>query len=117
MGITAYNRGSKVISRYCDEELAKSTAKGVAVVHPPAEPPKPPEKQNPLIPVDLRFDTPYPSVGERIYCTVSACKGWMAITEVKGHGDGLRIKTDVFGRSWGYGHNFTRKPPDWMLKS
>ncbi len=55
-------------------------------------------------------------VGEQVYCTVSACRGWMAVTAIKGDRSDLRIKTDAFGNSWGYGNNFTRNPPAWMVR-
>jgi len=61
-------------------------------------------------------DDPYKTkVGDRVFCTVSGWRGWMIVTGVKGSHNDLRIKTDVFGRLWGYGHNFTRRPHDWML--
>jgi len=65
--------------------------------------------------IDLRNDPQSVKVGDRVYCTVSACYGWSTVVEVKGHGAGLRVKTDSF-RGWGYGHNFTRKPPEYMTK-
>jgi hypothetical protein len=61
-------------------------------------------------------DDPKPvEIGERVFCTVTAIRCWMTVTEVKGKGSKLRIKTDAFS-GWGYGHNFTREPADWMVR-
>lgn len=55
-------------------------------------------------------------VGDRVFCTVTGVMHWMTVTEVKGKGARMRIRTDAF-TGWGYPHNFTKNPPAWMIKS
>jgi hypothetical protein len=66
--------------------------------------------------VNLTADPEPVKVGDRVFCTVTAIRMWVTVTQVKGSGSKLRIKTDSF-TGWGYGHNFTRNPPDWMMRS
>ncbi len=66
------------------------------------------------IPNDLRADKEL-KVGDRVFCTVSALKGWVIVVDIKGSGDKLRVRTDATS-GWGYGHNFTKNPPEWMTK-
>jgi hypothetical protein len=114
MGIAAYNRGSLAISQQIDQEMKGRTVR-ICVSHPIAEPEAAPQK--PLIGYwPLTQDPVLVAVGDRVFCTVSQCRGWSTVTEVKGSRRDLRIKTDTTGRTWAYGHNFTREPADWMLK-
>lgn len=52
-------------------------------------------------------------VGQRVWCTVYACRGWKTVTEV--HKDG-RIKIDG-GRVWCPLHNFEENCPSWQVGS
>jgi hypothetical protein len=121
MGIAAYNRGSKAIRRQIEDEYR--------ALHPqvfvaPASEPRPffySEPAGPQKPImgywDLRQDPQMVQVGDRVFCTVSQCRGWMIVTAVRYDHRHVDIKTDVFGRSWGYGHNFTFNPPAWMTRA
>lgn len=112
MGIAAYNRGSRSISRQIDEEMK---AAYVAVEHPPSEQAKPKEKG--VLGYWNLCDDPVPvKAGDKVYCTVSQCRGWSTVIGVKGPWNDLRIKTDLHNRTWAYAHNFTKEPPQWMLK-
>ena len=114
MGIAAYNRGSRAISRQIDEELKGSNA-GVCIVHPIAEP-KPKPDKGVLGYWSLPDDPELVKIGDRVYCTVTQAKGWSVVTAVKGDRRDLRIKTDLYERRWAYAHNFTKEPPEWMLR-
>ena len=59
-------------------------------------------------PVDVK-------VGDRVFCTVTGCRGWYTVEAIKGPKRDLRIKIS-FSKQWAYGHNFTREPAEWMLK-
>ena len=113
MGIAAYNRGSRAISRQIDEEL-KEKVTGVCVVHPIAEPQEP--KQKGVLGYWNLIDDPVDvKVGDRVFCTVTGCRGWYTVEAIKGPKRDLRIKIS-FSKQWAYGHNFTREPAEWMLK-
>lgn len=53
------------------------------------------------------------TVGQRVWCTVHAVRGWKTVTEV--HKDG-RIKIDG-GRVWCPLHNFEDRCPSWQTES
>lgn len=115
MGIAAYNRGSQAIR----DRISQDTKRVPVRI---AYEPKPvfPEQEKP-VPApgsffNLRDDPRMVQVGDRVYCTVHACRGWMTVTAVRYDHRHVDVKTDSFGRSWGYGHNFTFAPPEWMLK-
>ena len=55
-------------------------------------------------------------VGERVFCTVTAIRGWCHVVAVKGPWNDQRIKTDIHN-GWGYAHNFTRTPAAWEVQS
>lgn len=115
MGVAAYNRGSKAIR---ESIAADFPQKNVRIGYEP-KPVFPPEEA-PKLPAggywDLRSDPRMVQVGDKVYCTVSACRGWMTVTAIRYDHHHVDIKTDVFGRGWGYGHNFTFNPPAWMTK-
>lgn len=113
MGVAAYNRGSAAIRREITEELKTyQPSQAVSVTHPTeAELPKTENYE----PNDLRSDKNL-AVGDKVFCTVSAIRQWMTVTEIKGKGSNLRIKTNGFS-GWGYGHNFTKNPAAWMVRS
>jgi len=114
MGIASYNRGTRAMSADIDRQLQGSNAR-VAVVHPPAEPPVP-IKPPVLGYWPLTDDPAGPAkVGERVFCTVTGCRGWYTVTESAKRGGSPQIKAEGF-RGWGYAHNFTRKPADWQLR-
>jgi hypothetical protein len=111
MGAAAYNRGSRSISDQISAEM-EGRVQAVAVNHPTeAELPKVENYE----PSDIRADKTL-AVGDKVFCTVSAIRQWMTVTEIKGKGSNLRIKTNGFN-GWGYGHNFTKTPPAWMVRS
>lgn len=121
MGIAAYNRGSRAIARgireasdamrreyYSRHELPEPT---------PIQPPIQGPTEKPALGYFSLPDNPrLVEVGDRVFCTVSACRGWSTVTEVKGIRRELRIKTEASGRTWGYAHNFTFCPPEWMVR-
>lgn len=114
MGIAAYSRASKVIR----DRISLETA-GVPV-HIAYEP-KPVFVDEPSKPaigsyLNIREDSRMVKVGDKVYCTVTACRGWMTVTAVRYDHRHVDVKTDRFGRGWGYGHNFTFNPPAWMTK-
>lgn len=120
MGIAAYNRGSAAIARPLRESrqnadqayFSTHTLPEVKKPLPPIQgPQQEPGCQLGYLTVD-RVRTP--EIGDRVYCTVSACRGWSIVTAVKGAGRDVRLKTDATGRTWGYPHNFTYCPPTWM---
>ena len=53
------------------------------------------------------------AVGQPVWCTVSAIRGWMTVTAV--HADG-RIKVNG-GRVWCPLHNFEAERPSWQAAS
>ena len=110
MGTAAYNRGSQAISDQIDREF--NQAAKVATVHPMESEMGPSEHYEPS---DIRSDKAL-AVGDKVFCTVSAIRQWMTVTEIKGKGSNLRIKTNGF-HGWGYGHNFTKNPPAYMVRS
>lgn len=112
MGAAAYNRGSKAISKQISDELKDySPSQAVSVTHP-AEADLPQYEQ--YEPSDIRSDKGL-KVGDKVFCTVTAIRQWMTVTEIKGKGSDLRIKTNGFN-GWGYGHNFTKNPPADMVR-
>jgi hypothetical protein len=114
MGVAAYNRASKVIRESISQETAGTPAhiayepKPVFVEETP--------KVTPGSYLSLREDPRMVQVGDKVFCTVTAIRGWMTVTAVRYDHRHVDIKTDSFGRGWGYGHNFTFNPPAWMTK-
>jgi len=121
MGIAAYNRGTLAIARSIRESQEAMNREYYSRHELPESRPVPPPMQGPTPKPTLGYFplTENPrmvEVGDRVFCTVSGCKGWSTVTSVKGTRRDLRIKTDSIGRSWGYAHNFTFCPPEWMMK-
>lgn len=115
MGVAAYNRGSKAIRESIAADFPQREAR-IAYEPKPVFPPE--EKVKPVAGsyLDLRSDPRMVQVGDRVFCTVTNCRGWMKVTAVRYDHRHVDIKTDTFGRGWGYGHNFTFDPPAWMTK-
>jgi hypothetical protein len=117
MGIAAYNRGSRAIREQID---AETKGKPTFIAYEPKWTPdvEPAPQKGVLGYWNLTQDPSFVKVGDRVYCTVFACRGWDEVTAVKGARNDLRIKTLMnCPRKWAYAHNFTHEPPPWMLRS
>lgn len=121
MGIAAYNRGSRAIAQQI-KDASEASRREYYSRHelPTPKEPTPPVQgttEKPALGYFSLVDNPrLVEVGDRVFCTVSACRGWSTVTAVKGARRDLRIKTDAAGRTWGYAHNFTFCPPAWMVR-
>lgn len=93
--------------------VAAALAEAIAALGPegikPVEPRIVPAREDAPIKPRKRFD-----VGQSVWCTVSAIRGWKTVTEVNPK-DG-RIKIDG-GRSWCPLHNFEIAQPEWQRAS
>jgi hypothetical protein len=83
------------------EAIAAIGPEGIEPIAKPA--PTPAVRERPK--AAKRFD-----VGQDVWCTVTAIRGWKTVTAV--HADG-RIKIDG-GRVWCPLHNFEAAPPAWQ---
>lgn len=93
--------------------VAAALAEAIAAIGPegikPVEPSIVPASEDASIKSCKRF-----KVGQSVWCTVSAIRGWKTVTEVNPK-DG-RIKIDG-GRVWCPLHNFEVAQPEWQRAS